>query len=121
MIRITIKDDKGGKACNKMIALIDAQHMIAEVLVREINSTTIYHTLLLLHAVELRDMFSQKLHRPRNPQKKYTITLTATQAEAYRLIWGKLKLNYGAYGAIYIQSMLDEINREIDKPFAHLP
>lgn len=113
MQKITIKIRKGKHHTAKSIVtgLSHAQQEMANALVRVMKTT--HDTLLLLHAVEMRDMLRELCQRQ---QQQYTLKLTVIQAEAYRQLWGRMDLKYEAYGAVQVQDLLNEINRVLDLP-----
>lgn len=108
---IKIRKGKHHTAKSKMTGLYHAQQHIAEAIAKGIS--TAHDTLMLLHALEIRELFRDMASKP---QQQYTIKLTVVQAEAYRQMWGGLDLKYEAYGAVQVQDLLNEINRELDRP-----
>lgn len=106
MIKIQIRKGKHHTAKSVMTGLCYAQKTIAAQMAEAEDEP--HDILLSLHASQLSDKFSKIAAKE---QKQYTIKLSETEAEAFRQIWGRLVLDYKAYGAVHIQNLLNEINQ----------
>lgn len=110
MLNIKIKKIKGYTAKSVMTGLCYAQRAVAADLTANDSIAGPHERILALHAAQLSDKFNGIAAKEQN---QYTIKLTEVEAEAFRQIWGRLVLDYKAYGAVQVQNLLNEINRQL--------